>query len=79
MEGICYIFSNELWKVGMHFLLSCAVGALVYFWTLTILSHRCSGGQNSTGVFSIYQYSFLLALLCSVLSHIVQDYTVRWF
>ncbi len=74
---------RDWWKAIVHFGLSGGVGWLVYWWTLTTLSHLSSGGIFShkflKGESGIRRFSFLLALLFAIWVHVLQDYTLNWF
>jgi len=74
---------NFLWKPAAHFVSSGFVGLLVYWLTLTMLSHLHSGQQSTPrlmrGAFSIHQFSLLLACSFAVFVHILEDYTLNWF
>lgn len=61
---------------SLHFLLGFCVGSLVYWLTLTILSHT---SLSTVGVFSTHTFSLLVSLCFVVLSHILEDYYVGKF
>jgi len=63
--GILYIIYCE----ASHFALSATVGLLVYWLTLTILSH-ITGSQDLIPDSSIYRYSLVVALCFAVATHI---------
>ena len=73
-----------IWMPVAHFALSAIVGLLVYWLTLTILSHGrfsiyLKEKQSSNQGFSIHRFSFGLALLFSLCVHILQDYIFNIF
>ena len=64
--------------LSLHFLVSASVGLLVFLLTSTILS-RITLFQDGVGVFSIYQFSLLVALCFAALAHIFADYFIGRF
>jgi hypothetical protein len=68
---------NALWMSPLHFVLGFFVGWLVYWSTLTILSHL-SFTKGISGSF-IHTLALLLALSVSVLAHLWEDYTLNIF
>lgn len=65
-----------VWRAsGLHFLLSAFVGSLVYYLTLTILSKLGGYPEKPLLGLSISQFSLSLALLFSILSHMLVDFT----
>ncbi len=54
-----------------HFLLGFVVALLVFWLTQTIFSGVLGRGT--------YRFSLLVALCCSVVAHILEDYLLRWF
>jgi len=71
-----YSLSEIIRCTGNHFILSSVVGALAFFLTQIILS-RITLFKSKVGVFSTFQFSFLVALCCAVLSHILEDYFLK--
>lgn len=67
-----------LYSTAAHFLLSAFLGSLVYYLTLTTLSHSIYF-QDSVGVFSTRHFSFLVAAFLSVFLHTLEDYLFGWF
>jgi hypothetical protein len=77
---ICgFPISEIVTKLCLHFLLACAVGVPAYLLTSTTLSHISYFRQQQIGVFSIQQYSLLVALCCVLLSHIAEDFIFHLF
>ena len=77
-------YNKSLWRITIrhyipHFLLSGLVGVLVYYLTLTILSHTDLAKLivKANSIISIT--CWLLALSFSVVAHLLEDYWVRKF
>lgn len=71
-----------IWMPAAHFALGFSVGSLLYWLTLTILRRgfsTTSMGGTCMDDSAIYRYSLLLAVLFSVLLHILEDYTLNVF
>lgn len=73
-----------IWMPVAHFALSAIVGLLVYWLTLTILSHGrfsiyLKEKQSSNQGFSIHRFSLVVALCFAVAVHILEDYTLNIF
>jgi uncharacterized metal-binding protein len=74
---ICgYLIGIIVLRLGAHFVLALCVGLLVYYLTLTMLCRIGFSHYQKVGVFTTQQFSLCVALCCSVLSHIVEDYTL---
>jgi len=72
------ILFGNIWMSGAHWVLGFFVGGLVYLLTLTMcLKSSCF--QKNVGVFSTRQFSLLVALLCAVVVHILEDYILDIF
>jgi ABC-type branched-subunit amino acid transport system permease subunit len=69
---------GNLWMAGVHWLLGFCVGAFLFWWISTILS-KSSLFQKRVGVFSTCQFSLLVALLCAVVVHILEDFILDKF
>jgi hypothetical protein len=64
---------GKSWMPIAHWVLGFGVGLLLFWLTsTTLLKFSCF--QNKIGVFSIRGFSLLVALLCSVVVHIAEDY-----
>jgi len=82
MNILSFPVTDILLKAAGHYALGFGVGWLVYWWISTTLYRRY--WDKKTGITAkqescIHTYAFWLALCCSVLSHIIEDYTVNWF
>ena len=66
-----------LGAISMHFLLGFWVGLLVFSLISTILYRYCSGWRIPD--FYINGFSLSVALLCSVVVHILEDYYIGLF
>jgi hypothetical protein len=64
---------GKSWMPVAHWVLGFIVGASLFWLTSTTLL-KCSCFQSKVGVFSIYQFSLLVALLCAVVVHIAEDF-----
>jgi len=78
--SLSYIIKCE----AQHFVLSACVGLLAYWLMQTTLSHtkyleQKNTQTNTTADSFISHLPLRVAVCCSILAHVIEDYTVSWF
>ena len=71
------LFGNS-WMAGCHWLLGFSAGAFLY-WSIMTMLLKSSCFQKKVGVFSTSQFSLLVASLCAVAVHILEDFILDIF